>query len=250
MRSTVLEIDADVGYPHAAVLEDVRLEVRPGEAVTLVGRNGSGKTTLLRTVAGLLRPRRGQVLVDGRPAVEQSSRRSVGYVPDPPPLYEELSPWEHLELLQRLWGTAVDDEALGEAVETFDLLDVLTQRCDSLSLGTRKRVGVALALLHRPRLVLLDEPFNGLDAASTEGLRAVLREHLAAGGAVLASTHQPQLMAGIATRGVAVQDGAVVYDGDPGRLPARGLAQSGAAPERRRARGRRLAAPHSPADLT
>lgn len=227
----MLEIAADIGYPNVTVLHDIRLQVHPGEAVTLVGRNGSGKTTLLRTVAGLMHPRAGEVLVAGRPTADQASRVHVGLVPDPPPLYEELSPWEHLELVQRLWGARIPDEALTDAVDQFDLESFLAQRCDSLSLGTRKRLGVALALLHRPKLLLLDEPFNGLDAVATEALRLLLRAHVRDGGLVLASTHQPHLLAGVATRGVLVQDGRITYDGDAEGLPTPGVGGQGGAPD-------------------
>jgi ABC-type multidrug transport system ATPase subunit len=216
----MLEIDASVGYPGATVLAHVRLQVRSGEAVTLLGRNGSGKTSLLRTAAGLLHPRDGKVSVRGRDAADAASRALTGFVPDPPPLYEELTPWEHLELVHRLWGGAVDVEALDEVVAAVGLDAYLSQRCDTLSLGTRKRLGVALALLHRPVLLLLDEPFNGLDAATSTALRGLLAEHVRAGGALVASTHQPQLLDGVATRAVVLADGAVVHDGDPRAVPA------------------------------
>lgn len=210
----MLEIRADIGFPGQVVLEGVDTLVAPGEGVLLVGRNGTGKTTLLRTVAGVLAPARGQVLIDSAPASRQSTRLQVGLVPDPPPLYEELTPWEHLELVRRLWGSAVVTIAHVEhVVGLLDLDSHLHQRCDTLSLGWRKRVAVALALLHRPRLLLLDEPFNGLDARATRAVRAVLREHLAAGGSFVASTHQPDLLARIATRVLAVQAGGVLYDG-------------------------------------
>ena len=210
----MLEIRADFGFPGHVVLTGVETDVRPGEGLLLVGRNGAGKTTLLRTLAGLLPPSRGEVLVGGGPASRQASRRHVGLVPDPPPLYEELTPWEHLELVRRLWrGGVVSPERVEEVVALLDLGSHLHQRCDTLSLGWRKRVAIAVALLHRPGLLLLDEPFNGLDRRATAQVRALLRRHLADGGSFIASTHQPELLDREATRVLAVQGGGVLYDG-------------------------------------
>lgn len=220
----MLEICADIGFPEHVVLAEVDTVVSPGEGVLLVGRNGSGKTTLLRTIAGVLAPSRGEVLVESEPASRQSTRRHVGLVADPPPLYEELTPWEHLELVRRLWrGDVVTDSRVEQVIGLLDLDSHLHQRCDTLSLGWRKRVAVAISLLHQPRLLLLDEPFNGLDRRATRQVRTVLREHLAAGGSFIASTHQAELLHDVATRVIAVQSGAVLYDGrvsgwDPERL--------------------------------
>ncbi|OFE15298.1 hypothetical protein BA895_06035 [Humibacillus sp. DSM 29435] len=211
----MLEIRADIGFPGHVVLTGVDTVVSPGEGVLLVGRNGSGKTTLLRTVAGVLAPSRGAVLVNSEPASRQSTRRHLGLVPDPPPLYEELTPWEHLELVRRLWrGDVVTTSRVEQVIGLLDLDSHLHQRCDTLSLGWRKRVAVAIALLHEPHLLLLDEPFNGLDRRATRQVRRVLRQHLAAGGSFIASIHQPELLDDVATRVLAVQNGTVLYDGD------------------------------------
>ena len=212
----MLEINASIGFPGRVVLREVAWQVGAGEAVVLVGRNGSGKTTLLRSVAGILAPRGGSVTVQGSPAHDQRSRAFTGFVPDPPPLYEELSPWEHIELVQRLWSSgAVSEESVDHVVAALRLESYLNQRCDTLSLGMRKRLGIALALLHGPDLLLLDEPFNGLDAASTRRVRALLAAHVERGGAFIASTHQPQLLESVATRVTVIHDGAFFYDGDP-----------------------------------
>lgn len=216
----IVEIEASIGLPHIVLLPDVSWRVGATEAICLMGRNGSGKTTLLRTVAGLLHPRAGRVLVSGVPATDRRNRYLTGFVPDPPPLYEELSPWEHLELAQRLWGGAVTDADVEAVVEHLDLESYLYQRCDTLSLGLRKRVGLSLALLHHPRLLLLDEPFNGLDTAMVAQVVALLEKHLRGGGSVIAATHQPQLMASVATGTVVLQDGVLMYEGDLAQFPA------------------------------
>ena len=203
----MLEIAATFGFPGHVVLTDFELSVAPGEGVALVGRNGSGKTTLLRTVAGLQSPRAGSVLVDGHRAHERRCRQLVGFIPDPPPLYEELTPWEHLELVSRLWGGVVRSEDLAASVERLELTGFLHQRCDTVSLGLRKRLGIALATVHRPRLLLCDEPFNGLDKQTTERVRRLLRDHLAGGGAFVASSHQAEALAGVCTRTVELPGG-------------------------------------------
>jgi ABC-type multidrug transport system ATPase subunit len=212
----MLDINATLGFPGNPVLTQFVWSVGPGEGVVLTGPNGSGKTTLMRSAAGLLAPRSGSVLIGGMSATHGSAKKSVGYLPDPPALYEELSPWEHLDFVRRLWAGSVTQSMAEDAASALHLMSYLHQRCDTLSLGMRKRVGIALATMHRPTLLLFDEPFNGLDRASEGRLRKLLSEHVSASGSFVVSTHQPRLLQDVATRVSAVLNGALVYDGPSG----------------------------------
>ena len=211
----MLSVDGSLGYPGSVVLPEVKWEVGPGEFVLLVGSNGSGKTTLLRSCAGLLKPRGGTVSVRGRRASDAASKRHIGYLPDPPPLYEELTGQEHCELVERLWAGDVTAERVDELVEAMRLQPFFHQRCDALSSGTRKRLGVALALMHSPDLLLLDEPHNGLDARSAQALTTLITQVVGGGGCCVVSTHQPQRLLDLATRVTVLYESRIVYDQSP-----------------------------------
>lgn len=183
----MLDIDAEIGYARDAPLHRVRLSISEHEAVLVQGPNGAGKSTLLSTVAGIRRPLKGDVTARGVPTWSSRSKRDIGYVTDPPNLFEELTPSEHLELARSLWNAA-RVPATGEHVGK--ILDGIPELAAAmLSLGQRKRVGVALALLHSPALWVLDEPFNGLDEVSASALRDLLHQHLELGGAVICASH-------------------------------------------------------------
>ncbi|PRH79646.1 heme ABC exporter ATP-binding protein CcmA [Streptomyces solincola] len=195
-----------VSYPQAdaPALDRVSLTVTAGECVVLGGSNGAGKSTILRTAAGLAEPTTGAIRVGGHPAGSTAARALVGQVADKPPLYDVLSSTEHLDFLSKLWRIAPDTTAL---IDEFGLEEVAERPVRTLSLGQRQRLALALATLHRPGLLLLDEPFNGLDAATTAFLCGRLRDHLANGGAVLVATHSFVPLDGLATRTLHVTRG-------------------------------------------
>ncbi|RLG47470.1 MAG: ABC transporter ATP-binding protein, partial [Thermoproteota archaeon] len=138
------------------VLREVELELRPGDAVAVVGPNGSGKTTLLRVASGLTAPSRGRVLVSGRPPSSPEARRAMGVVGHSHMLYRKLTVRENLSLFSRLYGVGVD----WALVESLGLDRYLDRRVEELSFGWRKRADLARALLHRPRLLPVDEPLT------------------------------------------------------------------------------------------
>ncbi len=173
-------------FGRLAVLPGVSGAVEAGGALAVRGRNGSGKSTLLRCLAGLLAPDAGEILLaeDGRALDAGARRRRVGYVAPDLALYEELTVAENLEFFARLRG--VPAARAGELAERLWLPP--GRNAGALSSGMRQRLRWAWALLDRPRLLLLDEPFQNLDAEGETALRAALADHLAGGGlAVVAS---------------------------------------------------------------
>jgi ABC-2 type transport system ATP-binding protein len=199
-------------YGDLVALHPTDLSVPAGQAVALVGHNGSGKSTLLRIVAGLLEASDGEVIVDGHPAGTPDARAATSYVPDEPVLYDDLSVREHLLYVGALHGMTVTDEIVDELTARLGL----TGRVDDLparfSRGLRQKAGLAVGFVRPYSLLLLDEPFVGLDAPGRAALLELLDESSAAGATLVIATHDPTFVERV-DRCVALRDGRVVHDG-------------------------------------
>jgi heme exporter protein A len=196
------------------VLDDVSLEIQAGEAVVLLGANGSGKTTLLKVLATLLRPSRGTAIVAGidclRDPVEV--RRHMGLVAHGSYLYEDLTPLENLRFWSTLGGATTSEDALRAALTTVDLDAVGDERVRTLSAGMKRRLSLARVVLASPRVLLLDEPFTGLDQRGTKWLVEYLQAEKARGGAILMATHSLGPALAVADRVVILSSGRVALD--------------------------------------
>ena len=196
------------------VLEDVNLEVRPGEAVALLGANGAGKTTLLRIIATLVRPSRGTVRVAGHDAVREaeSVRAHVGLIAHGSWIYEDLTAVENLKFWTTLAGLPADAEALRAALAGVELERVADERARTFSAGMKRRLSLARIVLVRPRVLLLDEAFAGLDQRAGKWLDAHLGTFKAAGGAIVIATHSFGRGLGVADRLAILAGGRVAFD--------------------------------------
>jgi len=208
-------------YGPVAALDGIDLTVPAGVSVAVLGPNGSGKSTLLRLLATLLHPTAGRVRlfgVDaGRPA-DASLRRRVGFLSHQTFLYEHLTGRENLVFYARLYGLADPEGAAGEAIGAVRLSHRGDDRVSAYSRGMQQRLAIARALLHRPDLILLDEPFTGLDRESSSSLEERLRRERLAGRTCVFTTHDPGLGLRAADRVLALRDGRLALD-----TPARGL---------------------------
>lgn len=188
------------------IVEDAELELRAGELALLTGMNGAGKSTLLRAVVGLL-PSRGDLAIYGRHPNSHEARESFVYVPDEPALYEDLTLREHARFNSLLYADTAADERATEWLEEFGLGSKLDEFPGTHSRGMRQKLSLSLALaLERP-LILLDEPFNGLDAASQELLAHALAGAARNGAAVLLTGHQLDLGDRLEPRTLTLDDG-------------------------------------------
>jgi ABC-2 type transport system ATP-binding protein len=178
-----------VALAGTVILDDVDLTLRAGELAWLEGPNGAGKTTLLRALAGLIASD-GDVSVLGAAAGTSAARARVRFVPDIAPLYEDLTVREHAAFLGRVSGVPDADALALSWCERFGLNEQLDQYPGTLSRGMRQKLALSVALGGAPPLLLLDEPFNALDADAQERLLEGLVAHAAAGGAALLSGHQ------------------------------------------------------------
>jgi ABC-2 type transport system ATP-binding protein len=196
-------------------LDGLDLDVPRGEMVGFVGSNGAGKTTTMRIVLGVLEPDAGTVELDGRP-LDAAARARIGYMPEERGLYPKMKAAEQLEHLCRLHG--LDREHARENVARWlERLGVGERRDElvgNLSLGNQQRVQLAAALAHDPDLLVLDEPFSGLDPVAVQVMSEVLRERSRAGVPVVFSSHQLDLVDELCDRVAIVSRGRIVLDGD------------------------------------
>lgn len=200
--------DVSRTYRGGAGVRDLTFEVESGEIVALVGLNGAGKTTLMRLALGMLRPTRGTVRLFGQPvnAMEPGSWAQVGALVDVPLAYRELTVRQNLDIARLLRGSG----EVGRSLREWELAAVADRRFSQLSLGNRQRVGLVSALLHNPRLVVLDEPGSALDPAAVMLLREQLIRHARAGAAILVSSHHLDEVSRVADRVLLMNAGCLI----------------------------------------
>jgi ABC-2 type transport system ATP-binding protein len=198
-------------------VDGLDLTVRTGEFYTLLGPNGAGKTTTLRMVAGLLRPDAGTIRIAGIDALADpvAAKRVMAWVSDEPMIYDKLTPYEYLEFVAGLWGldTAVAETSARELIGWLGLGGQAHERCEGFSKGMRQKVALAGALVHDPRVIILDEPLTGLDAGSARQVKTVLRERVAAGGTVIMTTHILEVAERMADRVGIIAGGRLIAEG-------------------------------------
>src|SRR5882757_5167697 len=198
-------------------VDGLDLTVRAGEFYALLGANGAGKTTTLKMVVGLLAPDAGSISVLGIDALADpvSAKQIMAWISDEPMIYDKLTPFEYLEFVAGLWGV---DAVVGEArarelLEWLGLGEHAHQRCEGFSKGMRQKVALAGALVHDPRVIILDEPLTGLDAASARQVKSVLRERVSAGGTVIMTTHILEVAERMADRVGVIAGGRLIAHG-------------------------------------
>lgn len=200
-------------FGSVCALRGVALEVRAGEVVLLVGPNGAGKSTLLRCIAGLARPSRGSVLVGDRDVhADPRARARLGLLSHQAFVYDDLTARENLRFAAALHELDGVEQRIQDALEAVGLTRGADTLVSGYSRGTLQRLAIARALLHRPDLLLLDEPFTGLDANSAADLRHRIGAERNAGRAVICVTHEPGEAWLPATRVVVLAAGRVVLD--------------------------------------
>ena len=174
-------------------VDDLALDVRVGEFYALLGPNGAGKTTTLRMVAGLLPADAGEIGIFGVDARRDpiAAKRITAWLPDEPMLYDRLNPLEYLEFVAGLWGVEANDAQARarELCETLDLWKHRHERCEGFSRGMKQKVALAGALIHDPKLLMLDEPLTGLDAAIARQVKELLAERVRQGATIILTTH-------------------------------------------------------------
>ena len=204
------------------VVEDASFVAADGEITGLIGPNGAGKTTMFRLICTVLRPDRGQTLIDGINSQTDplAARRRIGVLPDVRGLYPRLTAREHIRYFGELHGIPRRElEArIDELVQTLNMEDFIDRRARGFSRGQQMKVALGRALVHRPHNIMLDEPTNGLDVATSRAVRELLRRLRAEGRCILLTSHIMQEVAALADRIVVLFGGHIVLDGTPAEL--------------------------------
>jgi len=204
-------------YGEKVAVENLSLHIAAGELYALLGHNGAGKTTAIKMLVGLIRPGSGAVRVGGYDLVTQTRQAAalVGYVPDQPFLYDKLSGREILNFVGRMYG--MDNEqvahAIGREIGRFELSEFVDELTETYSHGMKQRTVFASALLHSPRVLVVDEPMIGLDPHSIRLVKDLLQREVAGGMCILMSTHTLQAAEEISNRVGIMSHGHLVFDG-------------------------------------
>jgi ABC-2 type transport system ATP-binding protein len=202
--------------PKVAV-DQLSLRVPAGMLYGFLGVNGAGKTTTLRMISGLIRPDAGQIRVCGIDAVAepQQAKQPLAYIPDDPVLYSKLNPMEHLEFVAALWNVdaVVARKRAQELLERLQLWDRRHEWIESYSRGMKQKIALANALIHEPKLILLDEPLTGLDASAARLVKDILLQFLKQGGTVILTTHILEVAERLAERIAIMSGGRLVAEG-------------------------------------
>lgn len=187
MIENIIEIkDLCKSYKKQKVLKEISMNIPKNQVYGLLGANGAGKSTLLKMLSGLSRPTSGEIIFEGHPW-SRKDLKDIGALIETPPIYENLTAWENLKVKALLLG--VSEERMQEVLEIVNLTDTGRKRAGAFSLGMKQRLGIALALLGNPRLLILDEPTNGLDPLGIQELRHLIRSFPEQGITVIVSSH-------------------------------------------------------------
>ncbi|HEY4320664.1 MAG TPA: ABC transporter ATP-binding protein [Gemmatimonadales bacterium] len=202
-------------YGALTAVDHLSFTVAPGEIMGLVGPNGAGKTTTLRSLCGILTPGSGSISIAGHDLQREpaEAKRALAFVPDEPQLFEYLSVEEHLRFIGRLYGVA-DVESRGrQLLDELELSDKRTDLPGALSRGMKQKLAIACGLLHRPQVLILDEPLTGLDPGGIKKMRATITARAADGAAVILSSHLLNLVEELCDTILVIRRGRAVAHG-------------------------------------
>lgn len=204
-------------YGDKKAVDDLSLHIAPGEIYGFIGHNGAGKTTTLKSVAGILRFDSGEIYIDGRSVkTEPIACKSVtAYIPDNPDLYEFMSGIKYLNFIADIFKVTADErrEKINKYAEMFELTKDLAEPIVSYSHGMKQKLAIISAWLHSPKLVIMDEPFVGLDPKAAHLLKGMMRELCDNGGAIFFSTHVLEVAEKLCDKVAIIKDGRLIRSG-------------------------------------
>ena len=204
-------------YGEKKAVDDLSLHIAPGEIYGFIGHNGAGKTTTLKSVAGILQFDEGEIYVDGKSIRTQplECKRTFAYIPDNPDLYDYMTGIQYLNFVADIFGVSVADrqERIRQYAGLFELTEDLAQPIAAYSHGMKQKLAIISAWLHRPRLILMDEPFVGLDPKAAHLLKGMMRQVCDEGGAIFFSTHVLEVAEKLCDKVAIIQGGRLIRSG-------------------------------------
>ena len=204
-------------YGKKTAVDDLSLEIRPGEIYGFIGHNGAGKTTTMKAVAGILQFDAGEIRIDGKSVREDplACKRELAYIPDNPDLYEFMTGIKYLNFIADIFGVspAARQTRIADYAARFELTQDLAQPIAAYSHGMKQKLAIIAAWLHAPKLILMDEPFVGLDPKAAHLLKGMMREACAQGSAIFFSTHVLEVAEKLCDKVAIIKEGKLIRSG-------------------------------------
>ena len=204
-------------YGDKKAVDDLSLHILPGEIYGFIGHNGAGKTTTLKSVVGILQFDKGEILIDDKSIRTQplACKREIAYIPDNPDLYEYMTGIKYLNFVADIFGVSAEDRQarIRDYADRFELTKDLAQPIAAYSHGMKQKLAIISAWLHQPRLILMDEPFVGLDPKASHLLKGMMREICQQGGAIFFSTHVLEVAEKLCDKVAIIKGGKLIRSG-------------------------------------
>ena len=204
-------------YGDKKAVDDLSLHILPGEIYGFIGHNGAGKTTTLKSVVGILQFDEGEILIDGKSIRTQplACKREIAYIPDNPDLYEYMTGIKYLNFVADIFGVSAEDRQarIRDYADRFELTKDLAQPIAAYSHSMKQKLAIISAWLHQPRLILMDEPFVGLDPKASHLLKGMMREICQQGGAIFFSTHVLEVAEKLCDKVAIIKGGKLIRSG-------------------------------------
>ena len=204
-------------YGDKKAVDDLSLHIRPGEIYGFIGHNGAGKTTTIKSCAGILQFEQGEITIDGRSVKTDplGCKQILAYIPDNPDLYEFLSGIKYLNFVADIFGVSKQDREarIEKYADLFELTGDLAQPISAYSHGMKQKLAIISALIHDPKLIIMDEPFVGLDPTAAYQVKGTMREHCERGGAIFFSTHVLEVAEKLCDKVAIIKQGRLIASG-------------------------------------
>ena len=204
-------------YGEKKAVDDLNIHINPGEIYGFIGHNGAGKTTTLKSVVGILQFDQGEILIDGKSIQRDplACKREIAYIPDNPDLYDYMTGIKYLNFIADVFGVSAQDRQtrIRKYADLFELTEDLAQPIAAYSHGMKQKLAIIAAWLHQPKLIIMDEPFVGLDPKASHLLKEMMREVCDAGGAIFFSTHVLEVAEKLCDKVAIIKGGKLIRSG-------------------------------------